>query len=72
MDQQLEISVVAPVFNERDNLDEFISSVLKIMKAQNQTFELIIIDDGSTDGSEKLLTNAADNHLELRLSLIHI
>ena len=67
MDQQLEISVVAPVFNERDNLDEFISSVLKVMKAQNQTFELIIIDDGSTDGSEKLLTTAADNHLELRV-----
>ena len=67
MDQQLEISVVAPVFNERDNLDEFISSVLKVMKAQNQTFELIIIDDGSTDGSEKLLTNAANNHLELRV-----
>ena len=67
MDQQLEISIVAPVFNERDNLDEFISSVLQVMKAQNQTFELIIIDDGSTDGSEKLLTTAADNHLELRV-----
>ena len=67
MDQQLEISIVAPVFNERDNLDEFISSVLKVMKAQNQTFELIIIDDGSTDGSEKLLTAAVDNHLELRV-----
>ena len=41
MDQQLEISIVAPVFNERDNLDEFISSVLKVMKAQNQTFESV-------------------------------
>ena len=67
MDKQLDISIVAPVFNERDNLNEFISSVLKVMKAQNQTFELIVIDDGSTDGSEKLLAAAADN-----LSLIHI
>ena len=67
MDKQLDISIVAPVFNERDNLNEVISSVLKVMKAQNQTFELIIIDDGSTDGSEKLLTAAVDNHLELRV-----
>lgn len=67
MDQQLEISIVAPVFNEKENLDEFISSVLKVMKAQKQTFELIIIDDGSTDGSEKLLTTAADSYLELRV-----
>lgn len=67
MDQQLEISIVAPVFNEKENLDEFISSVLKVMKAQKQTFELIIIDDGSTDGSEKLLTTAADSYLDLRV-----
>jgi glycosyltransferase involved in cell wall biosynthesis len=55
------ISVVIPLFNKRDFIEKAINSVL------NQTFkgyEIIIVDDGSTDGSDRIVREKfKDNHL---------
>lgn len=47
----LEISVVIPVFNERESLGLLYEKLCEQLEALNKSFELIFIDDGSTDGS---------------------
>lgn len=55
MENHIKISVIAPVFNEKENLISFTNSVKKTMNDLGQEWELIIIDDGSTDGSADLI-----------------
>ena len=59
MEKKLEISVISPVFNEKDNLQKFVESVAKVMNSMNMSWELIIVDDGSDDGSSKLVKDIA-------------
>jgi polyisoprenyl-phosphate glycosyltransferase len=46
-------SIVAPVFNEIDCVEEFCRVIGSVMEPLKQPWELIIIDDGSTDGSKE-------------------
>ena len=52
-----EISVVVPVFNEEDNLRELGERLIRTLTAMGRPFEIIFVDDGSTDGSWQLLTD---------------
>ena len=54
MEKKLDISVISPVFNEVENLEKFVESVCEVMNSINMSWELIIIDDGSDDGSSKI------------------
>mgnify|MGYP000114657228 FL=1 len=55
MEKKLDISVISPVFNEVENLESFVESVTEVMNSTNMSWELIIVDDGSDDGSSKIL-----------------
>lgn len=48
-------SVVAPVFNEKDNIQELYRRLTQVMESTGEPWELVIIDDGSTDGSTDLI-----------------
>ncbi|MDO9531373.1 MAG: glycosyltransferase [Deltaproteobacteria bacterium] len=52
-----EISVVIPVFNEEENLRELGERLIRTLTAMDRPFEIIFVDDGSTDGSWQLLTD---------------
>jgi len=52
-----EISVVIPCFNEEDNVGLLHSEILSACKSLNKTFEIIFIDDGSTDKTFEKLKN---------------
>ena len=47
-----DVSVVLPVYNERGHLGEEIDRIRAALSASPYTFELIVVDDGSDDGSE--------------------
>ena len=55
MEKNLDVSIVSPVFNEVENLKAFVESVTKIMNSENMSWELIIVDDGSQDGSSSIV-----------------
>jgi dolichol-phosphate mannosyltransferase len=44
-------SIVAPIYNELDNIPELYRRVKEVMDSTGETWELILVDDGSTDGS---------------------
>ncbi|MFB3884581.1 MAG: glycosyltransferase [Thermodesulfobacteriota bacterium] len=56
------ISVVIPVFNEEKNLPELIRRCLGACRSLNLPFEIILVDDGSRDGSPQLIREAARHH----------
>lgn len=47
----MDISVIVPSFNERESLPELTAWIARAMDAHNYSYEVIIVDDGSTDGS---------------------
>jgi undecaprenyl-phosphate 4-deoxy-4-formamido-L-arabinose transferase len=57
-----EISVVIPVYNEEDNLRELGERLLGALTGMGRTFEVIFVDDGSTDQSWQLLTELNREH----------
>jgi dolichol-phosphate mannosyltransferase len=46
-----EVSVVLPAYNERENLAELIPETVSVLADTGITFEVIVVDDGSTDGT---------------------
>jgi glycosyltransferase involved in cell wall biosynthesis len=59
------ISIVVPVFNEVEILPELHRRVLKVMESLGETWELVLVDDGSQDGSTGVIRELAkeDRHL---------
>lgn len=51
MSEQVELSIVAPMFNEEENVGETVRRVREAMAAFEGGWELVIVDDGSTDCS---------------------
>ena len=47
----MDISIVIPLFNEAESLPELCAWIEKVMKANNYSYEMIMVDDGSDDGS---------------------
>ncbi len=54
MDADVKLSVVLPVYNERDHLPEEIQRIQKGLESDGIPYELIVVDDGSTDGSAQI------------------
>ena len=57
-----EISVVIPVFNEEDNLRELGERLIRTLTAMGRPYEIIFVDDGSTDRSWQLLTDLNEHY----------
>jgi len=52
---ELDVSVVLPVYNEKGHLRDEIDRIRAALDASDLTYELIVVDDGSTDGSGEQL-----------------
>ena len=51
MQQPVDISIVIPLLNEEESILSLNSWIFKVLKTESYSFEIIYIDDGSTDGS---------------------
>lgn len=63
------ISIVVPVFNECDSLPILHAKIRAVMDSIGQAWEIIYVDDGSTDGSKAALRalQAGDDHVVLAI-----
>jgi glycosyltransferase involved in cell wall biosynthesis len=60
------ISIVAPCFNEAATLPEFYRRVKEAMQTQAETWELVLVDDGSQDGTADILRELAHQDTHIR------
>ncbi len=59
----MDISVVIPLLNEQDSLNELHDWIAKVMQSNHFSYEIIFIDDGSTDDSWQAISQLSnDNH----------
>jgi glycosyltransferase involved in cell wall biosynthesis len=56
------ISVVVPLLNEAGSLDELYAEIAAALEPRGEAFEVVFVDDGSTDGSISVLTRLHDEH----------
>ncbi len=62
----MDISVVVPVFNEEESLPELAGWIKKVMDKNNFTYEIIMIDDGSTDKSWQVIKKLETENQHIR------
>ena len=55
----LKYSIVVPLHNEQENVTDLYARLKSVMEANGETFEMVLVDDGSTDGSFPLLREIA-------------
>lgn len=61
-DFKKEISIVVPAFNEADNLSDLVAEISAVMKTVTENYEIIIIDDGSTDRTADVVRSLAGKY----------
>jgi dolichol-phosphate mannosyltransferase len=59
-------SIIAPIYNEIDNLPELYRRVKEVMDSSGEPWELILVDDGSTDGSTERIRELAQQDKTVR------
>lgn len=60
------ISVIIPLLNEEGNIDIISEKLVSIIKSISINYEIIFIDDGSTDSSLKKIRNLSNNNLHIK------
>lgn len=61
----MDISIIIPAYNERESLPELVEWIERVTSEGGWSHEIIIVDDGSTDGSWKTIKELAGRHPEL-------
>lgn len=59
-------SIIAPIYNEKENLPELQRRVTEVLDSTNEPWELILVDDGSTDGSTDIIRELAKKDERVR------
>ena len=63
----VDVSVCAPAYNEQDNMRPFCEEIAAVLRPTEFSFEIILCDDGSTDGTLAALTDVRNDVPELRI-----
>ncbi len=64
--KEKKISIVIPVYNEKENIEELYEKVKKSLDLEGYNYELIFVDDGSIDDSWVVIKNIADKDKRVR------
>ena len=64
---EIDISVVVPVFNEEENLPILIPQIVEVLRPLGKRYEMIFVDDGSTDRSRQLLKEMVSQYPRIRI-----
>jgi dolichyl-phosphate beta-glucosyltransferase len=67
MPLQPELSIVIPAYNEQARLEPTLWTYLQYFRSRKETFELIVVDDGSLDATTLIVERIASTAPEVRL-----
>lgn len=62
----MDISVVIPLYNEADSLNELFEWIKKVMNKNSYTYEVIFVNDGSTDNSWDIIKKLQESNPEVK------
>src|SRR5205809_2800620 len=62
----MDLSVVIPLFNEEESLPELCDWIIRVVNANNYSYEIIMVDDGSTDNSWCVIENISANNPHIK------
>ncbi|MCC5921679.1 MAG: glycosyltransferase family 2 protein [Cyclobacteriaceae bacterium] len=63
---RINLSIVVPLLDEEESLPELVSWIDKVCSKESYLYELILVDDGSTDNSWKVITELMSDYESLR------
>lgn len=66
MEKQPEISIVVPLFNEAESLPELHAWIVRVLSANNLSYEVVFVDDGSKDGSWDVIETLKEKDSNVR------
>jgi glycosyltransferase involved in cell wall biosynthesis len=66
MNQPLQISIVVPLYNEAESLPELHDWIVRVMKANQFSYEILFVDDGSNDDSWEVIKTLSANNQAVR------
>jgi glycosyltransferase involved in cell wall biosynthesis len=61
------VSIVVPIYNEEENIESIHMALKEVMDAQEYDYEILLIDDGSTDRTPNLLESIEKNDPKVRV-----
>ena len=61
-----DISIVVPLYNEEESLPELTDWISRVMKSHGFTYEIIFVNDGSTDNSWEIIKKLASETVEIK------
>ncbi|MBK6397117.1 MAG: glycosyltransferase family 2 protein [Bacteroidetes bacterium] len=62
----MDISVVIPLYNEEESLPELCDWIVRVMNANNYSYEIILIDDGSKDKSWEVIEKLSEQNRSIK------
>ncbi len=69
IDSPLDLTIVIPCLNEEANIAATLDAVAAAMASLTFTYEVLIIDDGSTDNTVRVVTSYSDEHPDLPIRI---
>jgi polyisoprenyl-phosphate glycosyltransferase len=66
MSSKVILSIVVPVYNERDGVEALVAELFSVLEAIGLSFEIILIDDGSKDGSWDIIERQCARHCAVK------
>jgi glycosyltransferase involved in cell wall biosynthesis len=70
MDEDIELSIISPMYNEEKNIDYFFAKLLPVLESLDLSYEVICINDGSTDKTSKKILEF--HKINSRVKLINL
>jgi len=61
------ISIVCPCYNEEDVIHHFLKEITKVLLTSKKTYEIVFIDDGSTDNTLEVLKEAKLHNPKIKI-----
>ena len=66
MNNKLDISVVVPLYNEAESLPELVAWIDRVAVSHGYAYEVILVDDGSSDGSWEVVESLREKYPAIR------